>query len=59
MKTYKPGDIIQFKPEWCNPNEINVDFIVVEDNGDRVLYRLKECNMSLVPIECSPKQYIK
>ena len=41
MDTYEKDDwsgaLIKVKPEWMNPGERDVPYLVIEDRGDRVL----------------------
>ena len=50
----KIGTLVQIKKEWLNPNERQIPYVVVEDNGDRVNIRPLPCyvrNMAIIPTE--------
>ncbi len=46
----KTGTTVRIKKEWRDPSESeNTLYIVIEDNGDRSVIRLKDCDMPLKP----------
>lgn len=55
----KPGTLIKVKPEFLNPGERNVPYMVVEDRGDRILYQeLREyAKQPILGRWCESKEY--
>ena len=46
----KTGTTVRIKKEWRDPSESeNTLYIVIEDNGDRSVIQLKDCDMPLKP----------
>lgn len=52
QKTYKEGEIVRIKPEFCNTKEeAKIDFEVVEDRDTRILVKIAGDNKRFAPTE--------
>ena len=48
----KAGTTVRIKKEWRDPSESeNTLYIVTEDNGERSVIQLKDCDMPLNPTQ--------
>ncbi len=46
------GTIVKIRDEWRDPNETeNTLYVVKENNGDRSVIELKDCDLPLKPTE--------
>ncbi len=56
--TYQPGEVVKLVAEWSKPEERDMRYTVVVDNGDR-MYIQAICDMAIKPQELVHKNMVE
>jgi hypothetical protein len=57
VTTYEPGKRIKIRPEWQDAGDDQIEFVVVEDRGERVLIEA-QLGMAINPQQAVEKHMI-
>jgi hypothetical protein len=58
QNNFNVGDIVQLVDEYCEPVERSMRYIIVENNGDRLVIEAV-CGMSIKPAELVRPEHIR